>query len=203
MRQRGAAALLLGAVLAPSLAGCGIRATEVPTYFGPAPSRMPCAASASSPGPSDDSEVPVRVYLLCAGQLTLVERTVRLPEGTDGSLRRTLVAQGLLDELTRHPSPGEQQNGYRTKVPSGTGVKGPRSGDPADAFRLSDSPQRLPAGALAQIVCTFAESAATRGSGRVTLGGPQGPLTRYECPQPVRTHPITTPVPSDAPATAE
>lgn len=197
MRRRGTAALLLGAVLTSALAGCGIRATEVPTDFGAAPSRMPCAAPGSSPGATDDSRVQVRVYLLCAGQLTLVERAVRLPEDADGPMRRTLIAQGLVDELTSRPSPGEQQNGYRTVVPFGTEVKGPIPSDPGEAFRLNGPPERLPAGALAQIVCTFAESAATQGSGSVTLGGPEGPLTRYECPQSVRTHPTATPVPSD------
>jgi hypothetical protein len=199
--RRKVAAAVLPLMAVAALSGCGIRATEVPTYFGPAPSRMPCAASDSSAAPSGDTRLPVRVHLMCSGQLTLVERTVRIREGAEGAGRRIQVAQGLLDELARRPTPGEQQNGYRTGVPLGIGVKGPRAGDPADAFRLTTAPQRLPSGALAQIVCTFAESAATQGSGAVTLGGPEGPLTRYECPQQVRVHPLTTPVPSAAPAT--
>jgi hypothetical protein len=201
-RRSAAVSLLLGAVLAPALAGCGIRATEVPTYFGPAPSRT-CDASEPSPGASDDAGVPVRVYLVCAGRLTLVERTVRLPEGADGPGRRTLVAQTLLDELSRRISSAEQVNGHRTEVPSGISVKKPQPGDVADAFRLGVAPERLPSGALAQVVCTFAESAATQGSGSVTLGGPDGPLTRYECPQPVRNDPFATPVPSATPDTEE
>jgi hypothetical protein len=185
------------------LAGCGIRATEVPVYFTAAPSRMPCPVSSSSPEPPDSARVPVRVYLLCAGQLTSAERTVGLPEDTGEAPRRTVVAQRLLDELARQPSPGEQENGYRTLVPFGTGVKERRPDDPADAFRLSVRPDRLKNGALAQIVCTFAESAATQGSGAVVLGGPQGGLTRYQCPPDVRNHPTTTPVPSSTAAPAE
>jgi hypothetical protein len=146
--------------------------------------------------------VPVRVYLLCAGQLTLVERTVGLPGDTDDTRRRTLVAQGLLDELVRSPLPGESDV-YRTLVPFGTAVKGRRHGDPAEAFRLNVRPGELPSGALAQIVCTFTESAATQGSGAVILGGPTGDLTRYECPLDVRNHPTATPVPSATAAPAE
>ncbi|MEU3555573.1 hypothetical protein [Streptomyces fragilis] len=203
MRRRAARALLLGVIPAALIAGCGIRATEVPVDSGPAPSRKPCPVSDPSPVPSNDARVPVRVYLLCAGQLTLVERTVGLPGNTEGASRRTLVAQGLLDELARPPLPGEAADGYRTLVPFGTGVQGHRRGDPAEAFRLNVRPDRLRDGALAQIVCTFAESAATQGAGSVILGGPKGDLTRYECPPDVRNHPTATPVPSATAAPAQ
>ncbi|MER5481222.1 hypothetical protein ABT026_30220 [Streptomyces sp. NPDC002734] len=203
MRARGARALLLGVIPAVVLAGCGIRATEVPVYFTSAPSRMPCPSPTSSPQPRDATRVPVRVYLLCAGQLTLVQRTVELPADTDEAQRRSVVARGLLDELARHPSPGELEDGYRTLVPFGTRVKGARPDDPADSFRLSVPPERMRSGAMAQIVCTFAESTATQGSGKVTLGGPEGELSRYECPPEVRNNPTATPVPSDTAAPAQ
>ena len=48
MNRRRLRAALLAAALTATLAGCGIRSTEVPTDFGPGPSRVPCVMSGSS-----------------------------------------------------------------------------------------------------------------------------------------------------------
>ncbi|WUG37176.1 hypothetical protein OHN74_27765 [Streptomyces sp. NBC_00459] len=183
-------------VLAVLLTGCGIRATEVPTDFGPAPSRVPCSLSdvADSSAPDVAAEttagVPVRVFLLCASQLVTVDRAVRVPDGTAEAERRVLVAQGLLDELARTPSANETGAGYTTDVRGGMSVDGPGPGDPKDALRLSTSPADLASYALAQIVCTFSDSAAAEGDGSVVLGGPDtDPLRRYTCTPEVRSRP--------------
>ncbi|WP_371662229.1 hypothetical protein [Streptomyces sp. NBC_00280] len=193
--RRWPAVPLLGA-LAVLLAGCGIRATEVPTDFGPAPSRVPCSLSdvAGSSAPDVAAEttagVPVQVFLLCASQLVTVDRAVRVPDGTAEAERRVLVAQGLLDELARTPSANETGAGYTTDVRGGMSVGGPGPGDPEDALRLSTSPAALASYALAQIVCTFSDSAAAEGDGSVVLGGPDtDPLRRYTCTPEVRSRP--------------
>ncbi|WP_329282873.1 hypothetical protein [Streptomyces sp. NBC_01451] len=178
------------------LAGCGIRATEVPTDFGPAPSRVPCSLSdISAPAAPDvtaqtSAGVPVQVFLLCASQLVTVDRAVRVPDGTAEAARRVLVAQGLLDELSRTPSTTETAAGYTTDVRGGMSVSGPGPKDPEDALRLSTSPAELSSYALAQIVCTFSDSAAAEGDGSVVLGGPDtDPLRRYTCTPEVRSRP--------------
>ncbi|WP_330293674.1 hypothetical protein [Streptomyces sp. NBC_00576] len=191
-----AAAVPLFAVLAVLLAGCGIRATEVPTDFGPAPSRVPCSLS-DVPGPSapnvaaqTSAGVPVQVFLLCASQLVTVDRAVRVPDGTAEAQRRVLVAQGLLDELARTPAASETAAGYTTDVRGGMSVRGPGPKDPEDALRLSTTPDDLASYALAQIVCTFSDSAAAEGDGHVVLGGPDtDPLRRYACTPEVRSRP--------------
>jgi hypothetical protein len=184
------------AALTVLLTGCGIRATEVPTDFGPAPSRVPCSLSDGS-GPSaptvaaqTSAGVPVQVFLLCASQLVTVDRTVRVPDGTAEAQRRVLVAQGLLDELARTPSASETAAGYTTDVRGGMSVSGPGPKDPEDALRLSTTPAGLASYALAQIVCTFSDSAAAEGDGQVVLGGPDtDPLRRYACTPEVRSRP--------------
>ncbi|MEU6224121.1 hypothetical protein [Streptomyces sp. NPDC047042] len=184
-------------VLAALLAGCGIRATEVPTDFGPAPSRVPCSLSDVTAPTSPDSAaartpagVPVQVFLLCASQLVTVDRAVRVPDGTAEARRRVLVAQGLLDELARTPTASETEAGYTTDVRGGMSVSGPGPKDPEDALRLSTPPADLASYALAQIVCTFSDSAAAEGDGHVVLGGPDAtPLRRYACTPEVRSRP--------------
>jgi hypothetical protein len=185
-------------LLALLLGGCGIRTTQVPTDFGPAPSRVPCALSGADPATPAGRGTPVQVFLLCASQLVTVDRSVRIPDGTAERQRRVLVAQGLLDQLTTKPSPAEKQAGYTTDVAGGIEVSGPRGADPADTFRLSARPQDLTSNALSQIVCTFAESGATAADdGTVVLGGPrEGPLRRYECTAEVRARPGTVAPPS-------
>ncbi|MBA2808557.1 hypothetical protein E0500_014400 [Streptomyces sp. KM273126] len=177
-------------MLAAVLSGCGIRATQVPTDFGPAPSRVPCTLAGTDIAPQSSQGIPVQVFLLCSRQLVAVGRAVSVPDGTPDAQRRVLVAQGLLDQLSERPSAAEDQAGYDTDVQSGLRVSGPRPGDPEDALRLSTAPERLSEYALAQIVCTFADSAAAQGDGSVVLGGPgTESLRRYKCTTEVRSEP--------------
>ncbi|KND30704.1 hypothetical protein IQ64_40980 [Streptomyces stelliscabiei] len=169
--------------LAGLLAGCGIRATQVPTDFGPAPSMVPCELSMTDITPhTTPSGMPVEVFLLCSGALVRVNRSVEVAEGTDEARRRVVVAQGLLDALAAAPTRIEDEAGYGTAVPPGLTVTGPAPGDPEDALRLSTAPDALPRYALAQIVCTFADSAAAGDNGSVVLGSTSAEsLRRYEC----------------------
>lgn len=184
------ARLLVVPVFAALLAGCGIRATEVPTDFGAAPSRAHCSLAGSDIATRSSAGMPVRVFLLCGSSLVTVDRTVRVPEGAQDSARRVLVAQGLLDELAKTPPTAEKQAGYTTDVRAGTKVGGPAPRDPEDTLRLSTAPDDLASYALAQIVCTFSDSAAAEGDGSVVLGGPgSAPPRRYECTDDVRARP--------------
>ena len=189
--------LALSTLTAALLTGCGIRSTEVPTDFGPAPSRVHCSLSEPNVSMQAARGLPVQVFLLCGSQLVAVDRTVRVPEGTADSERRVLVAQGLLDELEASPSPDEKEAGYTTDVRGGMSVSSPRADDPDEALRLSTRPNDLTSYALAQIVCTFSDSTAAEGDGSVILGGPDNePLRRYECTDEVRTRPGSNEPPS-------
>ncbi|MFG2638038.1 hypothetical protein ACGFX8_30160 [Streptomyces sp. NPDC048362] len=184
---------LLGALLT----GCGIRATEVPTDFGAAPSRVACSLAGPDVSTQSAQGVPVQVFLLCGASLVTVDRTVRVPEGTPDARRRVIVAQGLLDQLAASPSAPEKSAGYTTYVPGGLSVSGPGRKDPEDALRLSTAPSRLTAYALAQLVCTLSDSAAAEGDGSVVLAGPgTAPLHRFECTDDVRNHPGSSRPPS-------
>ena len=180
---------LVFSLLAGALAGCGIRATEVPTDFGAAPSRAHCSLAGADVTTQSSRGLAVQVFLRCASSLVTVDRSVRVPEGTADSARRVLLAQGLLTELAERPSAAEREAGYNTDVPSGLKAGGPRAGDPEDALRLSTPPGALSSYALAQIVCTFSDSEAAEGDGSVILGGPEGALRRYECTEEVRSRP--------------
>ncbi|MFE8921372.1 hypothetical protein [Streptomyces rochei] len=194
---RGTAGWAVPAVLALLLTGCGIRATEVPTDFGPAPSRVRCSLSEPDAAQRSAPGVPVRVFLLCGSSLVAVDRTVRVPEAAADSGRRVLVAQGLLDELVEQPSAAEKQAGYTTDVRDGITVSGPRPGDPEDTLRLGTAPDDLTSYALAQVVCTFSDSAAAEGDGSVVLAGPSdGPARRYSCTDEVRARPGSNEPPS-------
>jgi hypothetical protein len=188
---------VLAGTLAALLTGCGIRATEVPTDFGPAPSRAHCSPAGPDVTTQASRGMPVQVFLLCGSSLVAVDRTVRVAEGATDAERRVLVAQGLLDELAQAPSPAETDAGYETDVRGGTAVAGPRRGDPEDTLRLSTPPSGLGSVALAQIVCTFSDSAAAEGDGSVILGGPgdQAPR-RYKCTDDVRARPGSAEPPS-------
>ncbi|MET8955992.1 hypothetical protein ACWEO4_06005 [Streptomyces sp. NPDC004393] len=198
MSIRGGRPWIATALLATLLSGCGIRATQVPTDFGPAPSRMPCALSGTDASAQAGRGIPVQVFLLCAAQLVTVDRFVRIPDGTAEAERRVLVAQGLLDQLAVQPSPAERQAGYTTDVTDKIKVSGPRGKDPSDTFRLSARPEGLSSYALGQIVCTFADSEATTADdGSVMLGGPDAqPLRRYQCTADVRSRPGSVAPPS-------
>ncbi|MFJ2767533.1 hypothetical protein [Streptomyces sp. NPDC087300] len=193
-RIRGA---VTGLVLAAALAGCGIRSTEVPTDFGPAPSRMPCVMSNSALSPQSGDGVPVQVFLVCASQLVTVDRSVQIR--TDkGTADRVRIAQTLLDELATPPADQEKQAGFVTDVRAGTTVAGPGDDDPEGTLRFSTPPADLSAFALAQIVCTLADSAAADDHS-VIMGGPVGtPLLRYECTQEVRSRPGTVAPPTQS-----
>ena len=169
----------------------------MPTEFGPAPSRVRCSLSGPDVSAQASRGLPVQAFLLCGSSLVAVDRTVRVPDGTADSERRMLVAQGLLDELAATPSAAEKEAGYTTDVRGGMTVRGPRPGDPADALRLSTRPGDLASYALAQLVCTFSDSAAAEGDGSVVLGGPNtDPLRRYECTDKVRARPGSAEPPS-------
>ncbi|MFJ9198265.1 hypothetical protein [Streptomyces flaveolus] len=198
MTVRRLPALAVLPVLAVLLAGCGIRSTEVPTDYGPAPSRMRC--SLAEPDGSDATPgLPVRVFLLCGSSLVSVDRAVRVPDGAADTARRVLVAQGLLDQLAAQPSAAEKQAGYTTDVRAGITVKGPRHGDPEDTLRLGTAPGDLTSYARAQVVCTFADSAAAEGDGSVILAGPDDRAPRrYTCTDEVRARPGSNEPPSRA-----
>ncbi|MCX5331796.1 hypothetical protein [Streptomyces sp. NBC_00140] len=189
--------LLALPVLAALATGCGIRATEVPTDFGPAPSRVHCSVSEPDISAQSSRGLAVQVFLLCGSSLVAVDRTVSVEDGTADSRRRVLVAQELLNELAAAPSAGEAEAGYRTTVRDGMRVTGPRPEDPEDTLRLSFPPDALAKSSLAQIVCTFSDSAAAEGDGSVILGGPDGAaLRRYECTDEVRAEPNSAKPPS-------
>ncbi|MET9256868.1 hypothetical protein [Streptomyces sp. NPDC003717] len=195
--------LLALPLLAALLTGCGIRATEVPTDYGPAPSRVRCTLSDRDATPAASPGLPVQVFLLCGSSLVAVDRTVRVPDGAADSERRVLVAQGLLDVLASPPSAAEKEAGYTTDLRGGTTVTGPRRGDPADTLRLSTAPGDLTSYALAQVVCTFADSAAAEVDGSVVLAGPADTHPRrYTCTDEVRTRPGTKEPPSSGVAGA-
>ncbi|WP_217185426.1 hypothetical protein [Streptomyces sp. AC495_CC817] len=189
---RGVRVLAATGALAGLLAGCGIRATQVPTDFGPAPSMVPCELSATDLATqATPSGMPVEVFLLCTGALVKVNRSVEVAEkSTEEAQRRVVVAQGLLDALAGDPSDVENDAGYSTAVPPGLTVTGPTADDPEDALRLSTAPDALPRYALAQIVCTFADSAAAGDNGSVVLGSTgAASLRRYECTQETQSAP--------------
>ncbi|MFE7843269.1 hypothetical protein ACFU53_46630 [Streptomyces sp. NPDC057474] len=190
-RARGVRVLAATGALAGLLAGCGIRATQVPTDFGPAPSMVPCELSVTDIATqATPSGMPVEVFLLCSGALVRVNRSVEVAEGTEEAQRRVVVAQGLLDALAGDPSDVEDEAGYSTAVPAGLTVTGPTPGDPEDALRLSTAPGSLPEYALAQIVCTFADSAAAGDNGSVVLGSTSAESPRrYECTPEIQSDP--------------
>ncbi|MFC8200855.1 hypothetical protein ACFUTV_36490 [Streptomyces sp. NPDC057298] len=193
---RGARLALAVPLLAVALAGCGIRATEVPTDFGPAPSRVPCALTGPDDGTQSSRGILVQVFLLCSSQLAPVDRTVRIEAGP-AETDRVRAAQALLDELSARPSDAERQANYSTGVPKGLSVGGPERADPADALRLSTAPADLTSYALAQIICTFSDSEAASDDSAVTLGGPGTDAPRrYECTQDVRDRPGSQTPPS-------
>ncbi|WP_437033122.1 hypothetical protein [Streptomyces sp. enrichment culture] len=189
--------MLAAVALGVLVTGCGIRATEVPTDFGPAPSRVRCSLTEPEVTTRDGVGLPVRLFLLCGSSLAAVDRTVRVPDGAADDGRRALVAQGVLDALAAPPTAAEKRAGYSTHVPARTTVSGPRPGDPEDTLRLSTPPGDLTSFALAQVVCTFSDSATAEGDGSVVLGGPgDEPPRRYECTEEVRARPGSNEPPS-------
>ncbi|MEV7416431.1 hypothetical protein [Streptomyces sp. NPDC089919] len=169
--------------------GCGIRATTVPVDVGAAPSRVSCDTPAADDRPAVREGVRATVELVCGSQLVGLERVL---EGID---KRPLhEAQALLSELERTPSQEERDAGFSTGVPAGLDVAPARTGDPKGTLRLSRKPEDLPPLALAQIVCTFADSGALGSTGPVVLGGPDtDPPRAWECTEAVRARPEAVP----------
>lgn len=205
---RPAAALLGVAALFAAATGCGIRDTSVPVDAGAAPSRVACDLPAENVATQALEGIPVRVYLVCGSRLVSVDRTVQIAEGrtlSDG----VRVAEKLLDELREPPPRAEKDAGFTTDVKDPISVGAGRGDDPRGALRLSRDPANLPANALAQIVCTYAESAAAETDGSVVLGGPgQDPTRAYSCTQDLKARPGSDPDlgdvrPNDAGARAD
>ncbi|MFI6642128.1 hypothetical protein [Streptomyces sp. NPDC050504] len=193
-RKHLARALVTACAVAALATGCGIRETKVPVDAGAAPSRVPCSMPAENVSTQALQGFPVRIYLLCRSQLVPVERTVRPADQPGRAAGPSGVAQSLLDQLGNEPTPDEKTVGYSTGVGAALTVTGPRSGDPAGALRLSVQPEDLPSRALAQIVCTFAESDALGTDGAVALGGPgKYPVRTYLCTQETKNRPGSVP----------
>ncbi|MFI1185490.1 hypothetical protein [Streptomyces californicus] len=193
-RQGAGVSVAAAVVVAALVSGCGIRTTSVPVDAGAAPSRVPCRLSPSDVASVSPEGARATVHLVCASQLVTVERPVdRGAVGDDPAV----VARALLAEAQRAPSAGERRAGFTTAVPVGLRVAAAREGDPAGTVRLSSQPEDLSAEALAQLVCTFAESEALVRSGRVVLGGPGTyPPRRYLCTEQTKARPgdlVTTP----------
>lgn len=191
-------AVLAGTLaLAGLLAGCGIRTTTVPVNAGDAPTRVPCEVSEGDLTTQAQPGVAVRVYLVCAGELAPVERAASIPAEKALS-DRVQVAQALMDELAENPSSTERDAGFESFVRAPLLVSEARSGDPVGTLRLNRQPEDLETAALAQIVCTLTEGAATDGS--VVLGGPgaYGPRG-YRCDDETKRNP-ESPVPTTGPS---
>ncbi|MFJ6849545.1 hypothetical protein ACIQM3_03235 [Streptomyces sp. NPDC091271] len=189
--RRAVAALAAVAACAALAAGCGIRSTSVPVDAGAAPSRMPCRTTSAEATAPPQGNVSVRVYLVCASQLVTVERTVEVDESRSDPL---LVAQALLSELQRDPEADERRAGFSTDVPAGLRVTEAHKGDPEGTLRLNQQPDDLPAEALAQVVCSYAESESLGSGGSVLLGGPGNYAPRgYLCTSETKSLPGEVP----------
>lgn len=193
--RRRAGRVSLPLLLVVLATGCGIRATSVPTDFGPAPSRASCTLPRPTVEARSGKRVPVQIFLVCASQLVTVDRSVGIPNDSLDS--RVTIAQALLDQLQLRPPTPERQAGYTTELRGGTTVRGSGPADQPVRLRLGTPVQDLNAYALAQIVCTLANSAAAEEDGAVILAGPEPePLRRYTCPPEVISRPGTTAPPS-------
>jgi hypothetical protein len=190
---RRPAALLLAVVVALLAAGCGIRGTSVPVDAGAAPSRASCRAPESGRAAEGAGRVSVRIYLLCTSRILSVNRNAQLSE-KKAPIEPVEAARALLEQLRQPPTAAESSAGFSTAVEDWVSVSGPAEGDPDRALRLNRPPEELPSYALAQIICTFAGSAAADEEHKVVLGGPDSdrdPLKRYECTEEMRTRPET------------
>ncbi|MBA0054200.1 hypothetical protein E0L36_26105 [Streptomyces sp. AJS327] len=146
---------------------------------GAAPERSESGEAETGKKPSDrpggakgSQRDTARVYLVCGARVAPVERTVPVPEGRPAAARLPM-ARKLLAELRKEPESGEGRAGFETAVPDDLRVEAGAAGDPKEALRLSQPPGELRNFALAQIVCTFADTPVGDGDGGVTLGGPR------------------------------
>lgn len=171
------------------VAGCGIQPTSVPVDAGAAPSRVACVLSDDEPTTAAPRFTVVRVYLVCGSRVSPVQRSVRLPEG------RADVAAALLATLSDEPGAQERAAGFASQVPAELEVDPGTPADPPGTLRLSVPPSNLPPFALAQIVCTFAETeAAAPAEGTVIVAGPADvplpdPPRRVACTTELRNSP--------------
>jgi hypothetical protein len=194
-RRAGKLAGLLLACLTvvAGASGCGIRTTQVPVNAGAAPSRVSCDVPSKTAPDRSEAGSTVRVFLVCGAGLVSVQRVVGVPAETMAA-DRTRAAQALLDELQKEPSEQERQAGFSTDVRASLTVSGARDGDPRGALRLSREPDDLPPHALAQIVCTYSESAVDDEGGSVELGGPsEDPPRTYRCTAALKARPESAP----------
>lgn len=193
LRRRTAASLAAVLAAAALASGCGIRTTSVPVDAGAAPSRVPCRLSSSDVTTRSPDRVSAEVYLVCASQLVTVDRPVTADAvGADP----VAVARALLKEVQQTPPASERRAGFATAVPAGLRVDPARDGDPAGTLRLSSQPEDLSAEALAQLVCTYAESETLARDGSVFLGGPGDyPPRGYLCTSQRKSRPgdVATP----------
>lgn len=181
MSGRATRTALIGvAGLGAVLAGCGIRPTSVPVDAGAAPSQVACVQpddekteSRASQAQRNERLSTDRIYLVCGSRVAPVERQVVM-ERDDSASARLPVARKLLTELKRAPDATEGAAGFETAVPEELEISRGGEDDPREALRLNQPPSQLPGFALAQIVCTFADTAASDTEGGVTLGGPSG-----------------------------
>lgn len=188
---RTAVVLAAAAACAVLVAGCGIRSTSVPVDAGAAPSRMPCRTATPQATTPPAESVSVRIYLVCASQLGTVERMVEFDESRSDPL---LIAQALLGELQGEPDADERRAGFSSDVPVALRVSDARKGDPDGTLRLSEQPDDLPSEALAQLVCTYADSEALGSGGSVLLGGPGNYAPRgYLCTSETKSRPGEVP----------
>lgn len=175
------------------LAGCGIQPTSVPVDAGAAPSRIACVLPGGAQPAPDPQDTVVRVYLVCGSRVSPVQRSVPLAEG------RVAVAGALLETLAAEPSDTERAAGFASRVPDGLEVSGGTPADPPGTLRLSTPLDELPPFALAQIVCTLAETDAavesdTAHGDAVVLAGPADasppvPPRRLTCTSALRNNP--------------
>ncbi|NIY66162.1 hypothetical protein [Streptomyces malaysiensis] len=191
-RWKRSAALLLTGAVALLAAGCGIRGTSVPVDAGAAPSRASCRAPASERSAEGIGRTSVRIYLLCSSRILSVSRATRLGDEKTAP-EPVRVAQALLEQLRLPPTAAEAAAGFSTAVEDWVEITGPAKDDPDNALRLNRPPEEIQSLALAQIICTFADTAVAGDDGKVVLGGPDSqrdPLKAYQCTEEMRRNPV-------------
>lgn len=191
MNGRRGRLLALGAVLLgalPLAGGCGIRTTTVPVDAGPAPTRVSCQVPKVQDSPNVAEAARTKVYLVCGGQVTPVQRVVQVNRQATGRVEQV---RELVGQLQRSVTGEEARAGFDTRVPGTLEVLSPEPGDPKDALRLSEAPDDLPSFALAQLVCTLARSPYASAGSSVVLGGSTSTskVRSYTCTAELRTHP--------------
>lgn len=185
-RPRASTAVAV-AVLTLTTAGCGIRSMDLPVDDGPAPTRANCAA----PGESGGTEV----FLVCDSRVESVERELDGTGPPEDPAQRIALANALLGELQGDPPDEERAAGFSTNVPGDLRVTAAAGDGGGPVLRLNWHPDDLPAFALAQVICTFAQSEVFAEDAPVTLGGPDVETDRqdrqYTCTSAVRHRPDT------------